>query len=94
MSLDNKADCTFSRSAEQTTKSDAPLEKAEVAKEKSGSAMDGMKREKALDDAIGDKGPDPEVVSADDDLLEKAEAAKGEEVKEGVSMLRGILVAS
>jgi hypothetical protein len=36
-----------------------------------------MKGEKALDDAIGDKGPDPEVISADDDLLEKAEAAKG-----------------
>jgi hypothetical protein len=76
MSLDRKADCTFSRSAEQTTKADEPLEKAEAAKEKSESAMDGMKGEKALDDAIGDKGPDPEVISADDDLLEKAEVAK------------------
>jgi hypothetical protein len=38
--------------------------------------MDGMKGEKALDDAIGNKGPDPEVIPADDDPLEKAEAAK------------------
>ena len=36
-----------------------------------------MKGEEALDDAIGDEGgPDPEVTSAEDDPLEKAEAAK------------------
>ena len=35
-----------------------------------------MKGEQALDDAIGDKGPDPEVTSANDDPLEKAEATK------------------
>ena len=35
-----------------------------------------MKGEEALDEAIGDDGPDPEVTSAEDDPLEKAEAAK------------------
>ncbi len=35
-----------------------------------------MKGEQALDDAIGDKGPDPEVTSAEDDPLEDAEATK------------------
>ena len=62
--------------AETTTQQDDPLEKAEAKKKSGGSAPDGMKGEKALDDAIGDKGPDPEVTSAEDDPLEKAEAAK------------------
>jgi hypothetical protein len=35
-----------------------------------------MVGEKELDAAIGDDGPDPEVTSAQDDPLEKAEAAK------------------
>ena len=71
------ADCTFPGSAKQTTEADDPLEKAEAAKEqKSGSTTGGMKDEQALDDAIGDKGPDPEVTSADDDPLEEAEATK------------------
>jgi hypothetical protein len=66
--------------AESTTSQTDPLEKAEAAKEQKSSssqaAPDGMKGEAALDDAIGDKGPDPEVTSADDDPLEKAEATK------------------
>ena len=35
-----------------------------------------MVGEKELDEAIGDSGPDPEITSAEDDPLEKAEAAK------------------
>ena len=61
-----------------TSAQDDPLEKAEAAKEKKGgaAATEGMKGEEALDAAIGDDGPDPEVTSADDDPLEEAEAAK------------------
>lgn len=55
---------------------DDPLEKAEAKKESGPAATEGIKGEKALDEAIGDKGPDPEVTSADDDPLEKAEATK------------------
>lgn len=62
--------------AETTTQQDDPLEKAEAKKESGGSTTDAMKGEKALDDAIGDKGPDPEVTSAEDDPLEEAEATK------------------
>jgi hypothetical protein len=71
---------TLLQGAESTTSQTDPLEKAEAAKEQKSSssqaAPDGMKGEAALDDAIGDKGPDPEVTSADDDPLEKAEATK------------------
>jgi hypothetical protein len=35
-----------------------------------------MVGEKELDEAIGDDGADPEITSAEDDPLEKAEAAK------------------
>ena len=63
--------------AKETTSTMDSLEKAEAGKEKGISAPDGMKGGQALDDAIGDKkGPDPEVTSANDDPLEKAEAAK------------------
>jgi hypothetical protein len=70
-------------SAKASTERDDPLEKAEAAKEKNSasaqSATEGMVGGDELDKAIGDKGGkgvDPEVTSADDDPLEKAEAAK------------------
>lgn len=73
----NLADGRRTGSAQKSSQADDPLEKAEAAKEKGPSAPEGMKGEKALDDAIGgDEGPDPEVTSAEDDPLEEAEAAK------------------
>lgn len=70
-------------SAKASTEQMDPLEKAEAAKEKksasSEAAPEGMVGGDELDKAIGDKGgkgADPEVTSADDDPLEKAEAAK------------------
>lgn len=67
-------------SASRSTEQDDPLEKAEAAKEKQSasakSATEGIVGGDELDKAIGDKGPDPEVTSADDDPLEKAEATK------------------
>ncbi|KPI43436.1 uncharacterized protein AB675_6769 [Cyphellophora attinorum] len=67
-------------SAKASTEQDDPLEKAEATKEakskSSEAATDGIVGEDELDKAIGDKGPDPEVTSADDDPLEKAEATK------------------
>jgi len=67
---------TTRSSAKQTTEADDPLEKAEAKKESGQAATEGIKGQKALDEAIGDKGPDPEVTSAEEDPLEEAEAAK------------------
>ena len=67
---------TKSPGAAASTATDDPLEKTEAKKESGKTAPDGMKGGKALDEAIGDKGPDPEMTSAQDDPLEKAEATK------------------